>query len=243
MALTPPAYHLAKDAYVCLANDLLVFSDLQDDKYSCLDRANTCAALQAFPDFRVPGNSRCTDHCMADGEKTELVLLALCQAGLLVDSDAPGKPFAPIRIPTPMTSMDSSRPSSSPRARIGHCTSFLRAAIKASWVLRLQPIRRTVHRVGSRSRQFGCSGTHDEDALRILTSIFHRLRPYYPRGYLCRYDSLALIEFLAHYGLHPTWVFGVKSQPFGAHCWVQSGSCVLNDSIDYVRRFTPIMAF
>jgi hypothetical protein len=61
------------------------------------------------------------------------------------------------------------------------------------------------------------------------------------RKHVCLYDSLALVEFLAHYRLFPQWVFGVMAEPFAAHCWVQQDDRVLNDSVDYVRGFTPIM--
>ena len=33
-----------------------------------------------------------------------------------------------------------------------------------------------------------------------------------------------------------------QASPFSAHCWVQQGDVVLNDTIENVRPFTPIMA-
>ena len=36
-------------------------------------------------------------------------------------------------------------------------------------------------------------------------------------------------------------VIGVTASPFGAHAWVQIGDVVLNDSVDRVRRFVPIL--
>ncbi|GAD58270.1 hypothetical protein MBEBAB_0520 [Brevundimonas abyssalis TAR-001] len=36
-------------------------------------------------------------------------------------------------------------------------------------------------------------------------------------------------------------VFGIKLVPFGAHCWVQAGETVLNDTVDNVSEYTPIM--
>jgi len=53
---------------------------------------------------------------------------------------------------------------------------------------------------------------------------------------------LALLEFLAIKNLYPTWVFGVQAQPFGAHCWLQEGDKLLNESVEYAGQFTPIMA-
>jgi hypothetical protein len=71
--------------------------------------------------------------------------------------------------------------------------------------------------------------------------VFERLRLFYPRSYLCLFDSLALIHFLARFDVYPDWVFGVNADPFEAHCWVQAGNVVLNDTVARVSGFTPIM--
>lgn len=56
------------------------------------------------------------------------------------------------------------------------------------------------------------------------------------------FDSLALLHFLARYRQFPRWVYGVKLKPFRAHCWVQAGDVVVNDIVDNVRGYTPIMS-
>jgi hypothetical protein len=33
----------------------------------------------------------------------------------------------------------------------------------------------------------------------------------------------------------------VKASPFGAHCWLQEGDLILNDSVERVGAYTPIM--
>ena len=55
------------------------------------------------------------------------------------------------------------------------------------------------------------------------------------------YDSLALLEYLARYGIYADWVFGVQTRPFAAHCWVQHGDIVFNDTVEHVSGYTPIM--
>jgi hypothetical protein len=57
----------------------------------------------------------------------------------------------------------------------------------------------------------------------------------------CLHDSLTLLRFLAAEKLYPSWVVGVRTRPFAAHSWVQSGDLVLNDTHEYVRGFTPIL--
>ena len=83
--------------------------------------------------------------------------------------------------------------------------------------------------------------TFDFDRARAQVAVFDTLRPWWPQNYRCLYDSLALLVFLAASDLFPTWVFGVQEEPFEAHCWVQAGEVVLNDSLESVSAFTPIM--
>jgi hypothetical protein len=58
----------------------------------------------------------------------------------------------------------------------------------------------------------------------------------------CLVRSLALLDCLHRAGADATLMFGVLAEPFRAHCWVQSGEHVLNDGIDRVSLFTPILA-
>jgi len=70
---------------------------------------------------------------------------------------------------------------------------------------------------------------------------FNEFRAAFPRNYLCLYDSLALMLYLAYFSVFPNWVFGVRSNPFMAHCWVQYGRTVLNGTDEEARSYTPIM--
>lgn len=56
----------------------------------------------------------------------------------------------------------------------------------------------------------------------------------------CLADSLALLVWLGPGRIAATLVFGVKLDPFAAHCWVQSGSMLLNDRVDEIARFQPV---
>lgn len=118
---------------------------------------------------------------------------------------------------------------------------FLLASYRASRLLKRQHIHQVVRGVRLRKGAADSKG-EDLDALRRHAAIYRKLRPWYPRGYLCLHDGLALVEFLARRGLFPTWVFGVQAQPFGAHCWVQEGDLLLNESTEYAGQFTPIMS-
>jgi hypothetical protein len=57
----------------------------------------------------------------------------------------------------------------------------------------------------------------------------------------CLPRSLAFLRLCNAQGHFPSLVVGVRTNPFTAHAWVQAGDTVLNDGVDQVRVFTPIM--
>ncbi|WP_431257592.1 lasso peptide biosynthesis B2 protein [Roseateles chitinivorans] len=80
------------------------------------------------------------------------------------------------------------------------------------------------------------------ESIRLAALTFERLRPLaFSARDRCLHDSLSLVFFLFAEGLSARWVIGVKTNPFGAHSWVQSGRIVLNDQHEYVRAFRPIL--
>lgn len=68
---------------------------------------------------------------------------------------------------------------------------------------------------------------------------FTACRPSIPLPRVCLLDSVALYHFVGD--SMTELVFGVSLEPFAAHCWLERDGWLLNDEIDHVRRFTPIM--
>ena len=58
----------------------------------------------------------------------------------------------------------------------------------------------------------------------------------------CLEKSFAIAHHLHMCGIQCTVVLGVRAAPFLAHCWVQSEDCVLNDDLERVCSFSPILA-
>ena len=85
----------------------------------------------------------------------------------------------------------------------------------------------------------GASRSGAEQAL-TLAHAFSRLSPWVPGSGRCVPSSILLLEFLKQHGIEADWVFGVRTYPFEAHCWVEKDGIVLNDSLEHVRWFTPI---
>jgi len=57
----------------------------------------------------------------------------------------------------------------------------------------------------------------------------------------CLPRSAAAVHALLDRSVRPDLVIAVRLQPFGAHCWVQHGSTLVNETGDQVRNFTPIL--
>lgn len=66
-------------------------------------------------------------------------------------------------------------------------------------------------------------------------------RPWFPLKPVCRLDAIALTLVLARAGFDPRLVFGVRLDPFHAHCWVEIEGAVANEACEDVAQYTPIM--
>lgn len=246
--MTAPQYQLSDDVYFCVSDMRIVFLDLRRNKYFCLSRHNSVVANRLLAQVTKPdpkpdteltyGNTLTVSRDDDDGMNA--LARALFEGGLLTQ----GQHRISKNVANPVTApLDSILKQPQPHwtVRTLPIASFFHAAVVASWKLRWYSLQQTVESV--RNRQNGRTpvqqSRHHE--LYRLVAAFHHLRPYYGRKYLCLYDSLALLEFLARHRLFPQWVFGVTAEPFSAHCWVQDKSCVLNDSVECVRGYTPIM--
>lgn len=82
----------------------------------------------------------------------------------------------------------------------------------------------------------------DEARVASLLAAARIARPWIPGEGQCLQRSFLLRSFLAHQGVATQWVFGVRTWPFAAHCWLQSGATVIGDRFERVTRFTPIMS-
>lgn len=81
----------------------------------------------------------------------------------------------------------------------------------------------------------------DATCVRRTVQAFEQARILRTAADRCLPRSIALALRLARYGAGANVVIGVRSDPFGAHCWAQVGDAVLNDSPEEVLRYTPIL--
>ncbi len=82
------------------------------------------------------------------------------------------------------------------------------------------------------------------DSLRLGRSVaaFRGALPWLPLEGECLQRSFQLRRLLFAHGVQADWIFGVRTWPFAAHCWLQIGDMVVGDSLARVKGYTPIMA-
>lgn len=82
----------------------------------------------------------------------------------------------------------------------------------------------------------------DPARVAAVVARFQQVSPWLPRQGACLFRASVLLRALRHAGQDATWVFGVRTWPFSAHCWLQIDDAVLDDDPERVALYTPIMA-
>lgn len=197
-----------------------IFLDLRRDRYFALDGA----AAEAFAAFRSN-----PDHPSSDE-----FAKALVATGLFAPSHEP-RSLLPARIATPERDLleDGASPGLKDLIQILFLLIGYRRAV------RRQPLEIVIARPPRRNAKR--SGSLPTAAALSLAQRFLRARGLIPIKPICLQDSLALHDWLATHGAHPSLVLGVRLDPFAAHCWVQLGKIVLNDASDRVTAYTPVL--
>ncbi len=213
------AYRLRPRLTVCLVEDQAIFLDIERDRY-----------------FSLTGSAARAIEALIGGQLISPDQLAhLSRAGLAPRDD--NEPGGPIAIPLPASSLVEQgrrRRPSDPDAIPGVAVS----AFLAHRRLRRRPLSSILDGVMARRAAISTREVGPPIAAVETYLGARRMIPVAPR---CLPDSLALLDWLFRRGLAADLVFGVKLNPFSAHCWLQSGEVVLNDALDTVRLHTPIL--
>lgn len=82
-----------------------------------------------------------------------------------------------------------------------------------------------------------------DDLLSILHTYYSSRIPLSQGKADCLPRSLALASLLRRRGFDAEICFGVEKLPFRAHAWVEASGLVINDTPNYIRRFTVLGRF
>lgn len=238
----------ASHVFICRRSGGVVVLDMSTGKYMGLGPAATtelAAWVHGWPEDEI------ADQVGADGSTNvppggtpPPIVNRLVALGLLTNNSQIGKYATPVRVE--LASKDLSVEAWAPRERIQFhdLWNLCLAATLSTVMLRCFSIYRIVQHIERRkSTHRGSEHMADDQATRRLVGTYLRLRPLvFTARDACLFDALTMLNFLSRYGQHPKWIFGVRTSPFAAHCWVQHNDFVLNDDPDHIRRFTPIFA-
>lgn len=160
----------------------------------------------------------------------------LVKSGLLAPADWAARPKLCPAPPAPQHSL-LEQDIHAGTAALAHALGRLALSVL---VLKLRPLPAILARLQDRKRAFEpCA--NDQAALLDVVAAFSRSGLVAAPLDQCLPRSIAVAHALLDRNIAPLLVIGVRLKPFGAHCWVQHGSTVVNETVDNVRNFTPIL--
>lgn len=225
-------YFLPRWVHFCFASDGAVFLDVKHDRYVGLDLARTRL-------LRRLTEEGCTAPEL-DEFGRELV-----DAGLLTTTCDGSRTLATTSLAVP-DSLLADAFDEHPTISFAHLVRFLVSCSTVWLSLHLRSFEYALLRLKSRKgrvARVAKRGRRPRPDPKQLVQTFVYLRTYvYTAHEHCLYDSLVLCDYLLRSGLLPTCVFGVRTLPFGAHCWVQADRSLLTESsIEFVSTFSPVL--
>lgn len=230
-----PKYRLSQHAFLCVARRYCVVLDARNDRYLAI-KTDLMKSLGPWLDGwagpPVTTGADSTIHGLASN---------LCRREILTSSTGLGKPVQPQFIPAGMQAAAAGSRAVSGTELMSHGFNFLRAVAHTRRLFKAGSFETIARKVTATREQGVYMANPDRDYEGYLASVFKQCRPFYNRPLVCLFDSVCLLNFLALYGFYPSIVFAVIPEPFQAHCWLQEDEWVLNDSLERVDAYTPIM--
>ena len=237
-------YWLSSHVYACQTSDGAVLLDVRRNSYIGLSEQVTQALTAAVVGWqsiaRRPADASMIGHCINKQDPVR----QLVANGVLTTDSGRGHRLDPIELAPPASLLSVDQQARN-RRRVGlaDILNFVTALATAQWLLRVRSFEHLVSTIKARKARYGEERGFDIHTIAELIWVFRCIRPFFFTSYgNCLLHALTLTNFLAKYDLFPTWVVGVKTGPFAAHSWVQSGRFVLDCAPDQMTQFTPILA-
>jgi Transglutaminase-like superfamily len=232
---------LAPHVRACQSDDQVILLDLRRDKYLAVGGTQMralAAAVEGWP--RSPSVDDVNPSSTSVSALTKRLLLQ----GLLTDQPSERERLPQDNVPEAIASLDVEDVNDHAAISAHLLLRFLHSVTMAAASLRGRSLLAVVLAVAARRARLDRrqDAALPLDAARRAVAVYEKLRPLvFTSRNKCLFDSLALINFLAHQGMFPRWVIGVTTHPFAAHAWVQSDGIVINDLHERVRRYMPIL--
>lgn len=211
-------YHLPSHCSFAALGTRVVFLDLNADRYFLLRGAEASAVLAA--------DSRRSDPI------ERLIARGLLRGGA-------GEAVRPVDAIAPATgALEASETDGNlPIAEL------LYHRTEAAVLLRFAGLQGTLERMRRhrrRSLSRGLDRVDERAQAARLARGFAQSRLFMPAARLCVPDSMALARSIWRRGIDADIYFGVRLEPFAAHCWLQHDDLLLSDPLNFVADYTPV---
>jgi len=240
-------YALRDYVFACISGSKVVLLDLKKDKYLEIEDADALQLSRVIA--RWPRHDNMPTHHETRHESAAQNLIDELLKNRLIDVfDHPTHPcFDATGLPIPQREITGMPGGTRAPISISDLWTFVSASANASFNFRFHSLERIVNDVASMRADRGellvKPGEEDFSAAEKAIQKYSQVQPnLWKSKDRCLIESLRLIYFLAPRHIFPVWVFGVSTDPFFAHCWLQLGDAVLNETVETVNGCTPIMA-
>jgi hypothetical protein len=240
-----PCYYLAPTVFAAATRHGIAFLDLLRNRYSgigCSDSLILAGYVDGLPTHEAWRMD--TAESLNDDRRSAALLGSLSRIGILTRD-----PGARREIVSTSISLDGALTSVgdeiNSEASVGPRTIalFLWCLMFSAVSLRVLPIRRVVGNI-HRRRVAAIANGYKFNLSRTcrFVSTFRAIRPYFllPKD-KCLLHALTLTRYLAHHHEFPVLVFGVKTDPWGAHAWVQHGDYLLDSNPENICGLEQIL--
>lgn len=233
-------YYLSEHVYCCRTNDCVYLLDSRSGKYFGIDGETASGLDSLIVNWPLKA---ATTPAPTVGPEIGTTADLLFNRGLLTTNACATSGMAADRIICSDALPFTGGSSSGIRIRPSHLINLVLAWVDALVAFRFYSVERIIRTLKAHRTKHKPHMNQSLYSAEELIRIFRRTRSllYTARNH-CFLDSLVLLSFLRRYGIFPTWVVGVQPRPFAAHSWVQTNNCVLNDMLENVQSFTPILA-
>ncbi|WP_188064329.1 lasso peptide biosynthesis B2 protein [Sphingobium sp. KCTC 72723] len=217
-------YRLRDNLYHCRSGGRSIFLDVDANKYFCLSDPME----QAFAGY-IEGSSGTAHH----------ELDTLVARGVLVPDKMSERIAAGVPPPIPISEIGAWASLDPSAFQVARAIAY---QISAALSLRYTSLAAVKFKIAERSaRVRRCSRQLPNAEIAKISAAFERTSLVLASADRCLVRSLALMSMMHAYGIAPRLIFGVRTNPFSAHSWVQLRDVVLNDTAEHARLFVPIL--
>ena len=238
-------YSLAPLIFPCCTRDGVVLLDLKRNRYLGLAGRDALALSECVYGFPKLDQWTDIEASLYTREPTKDLLDSLLASGIVNSSQGCSKEVisTEIRLHGPLVSIGEEIIEKC-RVRPSHVVNFLVCLLSSVASLKCVPLRYIVRRVYRRRASAIAHGyALNLSHVSMLVDAFRSIRPFFflAKDH-CLLHAFTLVQYLAHYGEFPLWVFGVATDPWTAHSWVQHDEYVLDCNPESLCSLEPILA-